>query len=362
MRTKSALPLPAFIFISLILAVSPAWAGPVSFQDHYGHTVTLDQPAERVVTIPKPAPAMFMAVDGASRKLAGIHPSSMDAIQEGIMKTIFPEALNINTTIGQRGGYVPNVEEMVRLKPDIVFQWGNRGAGIIDPIKNAGLKVALVKYGDQQALEIMLAAFGAVSGHDEKAAGIIAWHRETLEMLKKETASLAEEDKPRVMYFIRALSELKVAGGDTYHSLCIDIAGGRNPAAGISDYKVVNPEQIIAWDPEVIFLNNFEPKLTPQDVYHHPLLAGVSAIKNRRVYKAPLGGYRWDPPNQESPLMWKWLAMVFYPDKFRWDLRRELKDRYDFLYHYQVSEEEIDAIFRMDIHKDSAHYDQFARR
>ena len=279
------------------------------------------------------------------------------------MKTMSPGALDIDTAVGSKGGYVPNVEEMVRLNPDIVFQWGNKGAGIIDPIKNAGLTVALVKYGNQQALETMLNAFGAVSGHEEKASEIIDWHKETLAKLKKETDAIPEDEKPRVMFFIRALSSLKVAGENTYHSLCIDIAGGRNPAAAeLTDYKDVNPEQVIAWDPEVIFLNNFEPELSPQDFYDNPLFADVSAIKNRRVYKAPLGGYRWDPPNQESPLMWKWLAMVFYPDKYKWELREELKQKYAFLYNYDISEDEIDSIFRIKMHEGSVHYDQFSRR
>ena len=360
MLTRTTLSI--YVVIGVLVAPFIAFSGEITFKDHYNNTITLEKPAEKVVTIPKPAPAMFMAVDGDSRKLAGMHPSSMDAIKEGIMKDIFPDALNIDTSVGAKGGYIPNVEEMVRLNPDIVFQWGNKGAGIIDPIINAGLKVALVKYGNQQALETMLAAFGAVSGKTEKASEIIAWHKETLEELRKETAAIKEQDKPRVMFFIRALSSLKVAGGDTYHSLCIEIAGGTNPASGISGYKVVNQEQIMDWDPEVIFLNNFEPELSPQNLYDNPMLAGVSAIKNHRVYKAPLGGYRWDPPNQESPLMWKWLAMVFYPDKFKWQLREELKEKYAFLYNYKVNEDEIDAIFRIQMHKGSVHFDQFARK
>ena len=359
MSFRTAL-LIAFIAGFLIVPIT-SLSGEIAFKDHYNNTVSLDKPAERVVTIPKPAPSMFMAVDGSSRKLAGIHPSSMDAIREGIMKDIFPGALTIDTSVGTKGGYTPNVEEMVRLNPDIVFQWGNKGTGIVDPIRNAGLKVALVKYGSQQSLEIMLTAFGAVSGDGDKAARIIDWHKATLEKLQKETASLRQDEKPRVIFFIRALSALKVAGSDTYHNLCIKIAGGRNPATDFSGYKVVNQEQIVAWDPEVIFLNNFEPKLSPQDLYDNPLLAGVSAIKNRRVYKAPLGGYRWDPPNQESPFMWKWLAMVFYPGKYKWELREEIKEKYSFLYNYKVTEEEIDSIFRMKMHEASNNYSQFGR-
>ena len=82
----------------------------------------------------------------------------------------------------------------------------------------------------------------------------------------------------------------------------INLARGQNVASDMGMFVEVGVEQIIAWDPEVILLNGFEAKLSPHDVYNNELLADVSAVKNRRVYKMPLGGYRWDPPNQESPL------------------------------------------------------------
>jgi iron complex transport system substrate-binding protein len=366
LRIRCSVLIPVLLCLfSLVLSLAaiPAAAAPVSFVDHYGNTVTLPGPAQRVVTIPKPAPAMFMAVDGSSEKLVGVHPGSKAAIEEGIMKTIFPQSLAINTAVGNKGGYIPNVEEMVKLDPDIVFQWGNQGTGIVDPIRNAGLSVALVKYGNQKALATMLTAFGAVADKPEKAQQIIDWHQDTLKMLETKVGTLAEAEKPRVLFFIRALQQFKVAGAETYHGLCIDIAGGKNPAAAdLTGYKVVSPEQILAWDPEVIFLNNFEPELSPAHLYDNPLLAGVSAVKNRRVYRAPLGGYRWDPPNQESPLMWKWLAMVFHPDRFVWDLRQEIRDRYRFLYNHTVTEEQIDAILRVSMHRDCRSYDRFAGR
>jgi len=333
----------------------------VTFFDHYNNEVTLEKPAERIITIPKPAPSMFMAVDGSSERIVGIHPGSMDAIREGIMMQMFPDAININSDIGNKGSYIPNVEEMLTLHPDIIFQWGNEGMGIVDPIKNAGLKVALVKYGDQNSLETMLNSFGSVSGKKDKVETIIAWHKSTMSQLKQKTDIIPESGKTRVIFLIRALSSLKVAGGDTYHGLCIGLAGGKNPAREIKGYKVVSPEQIIAWDPEVIFLNNFEAKLQPQDIYSNAMLAGLSAVKNKRVYRAPMGGYRWDPPNQESPLMWKWLSMIFYPDQISWDIRTEMKEKYQFLYNYTLKDDEIDAILRFRMNGISSNYQQFAR-
>ena len=71
-------------------------------------------------------------------------------------------------------------------------------------------------------------------------------------------------------------------------------------------------EQVLRWDPEVILLGNFDPAM-PQDIYSDPVWQNISAVRSRRVYKVPLGGYRWDPPGQESPLMWHWLSDIAFP-------------------------------------------------
>ena len=126
-------------------------------------------------------------------------------------------------------------------------------------------------------------------------------------------------------------------------------------------FTEVGIEQIIAWDPEVILLNGFEAKLSPQDVYNNPLLADVSAVKNRRVYKMPLGGYRWDPPNQESPLTWLWLSMILHPEKFNWDMNARIKSNYQFMYGQDVSIDDIKNILRFDMNADAAHYDMFLK-
>ena len=53
-------------------------------------------------------------------------------------------------------------------------------------------------------------------------------------------------------------------------------------------FNDVNAGQIIAWDPEVIFLNGFEEELTPEDVYSNPLFADLSAVQSHRVHKLPI--------------------------------------------------------------------------
>jgi hypothetical protein len=88
----------------------------------------------------------------------------------------------------------------------------------------------------------------------------------------------------------------------------------------------VNVEQIVVWNPQVIFIGAFDDA-TPDDLMRLPALAGVDAVRERRVYKLPHGGYRWDPGSHESHLTWQWAAMLLHPERARFDLRGAMRGR-----------------------------------
>lgn len=347
--------------LSLACGAQGVAADPVEFVDQRERTVRLEDEAQRVVTIPIPAASMFIAVDGGTDRLVGMHQLSKSAIKGHILERFYPDALTIPSNItGEGFSFAPNVEELLALEPDLVFQWGHLNDDIIDPLLNAGLNVALIKIGQEAFTRQWLQIMGAVTGRSDKAQAMIDWREEVAAELKAATAGIAEDDRPRTLYFMNYLSSLRVAGGPSYNHFYIDLAGGENVAADVGMFVDVGIEQIIAWDPEVILLNGFEPNLSPQDVYDNELLADVSAVKNRRVYKMPLGGYRWDPPNQESPLTWLWLSMVLHPDKFDWDLSDRINTNYEFIYGQGVTPEDVRNILRFDMNADAANYDIFS--
>ena len=107
-------------------------------------------------------------------------------------------------------------------------------------------------------------------------------------------------------------------------------------------------------------LNGFEKELSPKDVYDNPLFADLSAVKNKRVYKMPLGGYRWDPPNQESPLTWLWLSMILHPERFDWDLPARIDANYKTMYGQGVKDDDVKKILRFEMNKDAADYQIFS--
>lgn len=343
------------------LCVGGAVADTIVITDQRDRTITLDGEVERVVTIPIPAASVFISVDGGTERLVGMHQLSKTAIKGHILERFYPDALAIPSNITGKGfSFVPNVEELLALEPDLVFQWGHLNDDIIDPLVNAGLNVALIRIGKEEFTRKWLTMMGAMTGKPEKAKAMIGWRDEVIAEVRVATADIPDEDRPRTLYFMNYLSKLRVAGGKSYNNFYINLAGGKNVADDLGMFAEVGLEQILEWDPEVILLNGFEAKLSPQDIYKNELLADLSAVKNRRVYKMPLGGYRWDPPNQESPLTWLWLSMVLHPDKFDWDLADRINNNYEFIYGQSVNADDVANILRMDMNKDAANYDIFA--
>jgi iron complex transport system substrate-binding protein len=350
----------AIVAAAALCGAALADAG-VQFKDQQGRDITLEKPAERVVTIPIPAASTFIAIDGATDRLVGMHERSKSAIMDGILGTIFPKAKDIPSNVVGKG-FAPNVEAILAVRPDLVFQWANLGDEVVKPMTNAGLTVATFNYGTEELSQGWISIMGTVLGRPEKAKALNDWHNAERAALEKAMAGLPEGKKPKVLFFLRVLSELRVAGDGTYNDFYIGLAGGRNAAKEVKKFKVVNAEQVVAWNPDVILLTAHEHKSRPEDVYSNPVFAGLSAVKNKRVYKVPLGGYRWDPPSQESPLMWKWLTKVVHPGMLKDDLRAEMKAKYRFIYGHDLTDDEIDAILLLDINKAQANYAQFTRK
>ena len=106
-------------------------------------------------------------------------------------------------------------------------------------------------------------------------------------------------------------------------------------------------EQIYSWNPEIIYITNFTP-VQPEDFYNNTIpgqdWSQVEAVKNKQVYKIPLGIYRWFPPSGDAPLMLKWLANHNQPDLFDYDMNNEIKSYYKDFYGYEVTDEDVEQI------------------
>lgn len=344
-----------------------ASADPLTFTDVTGAEITLPALPKRIITLPNPAAATLIALDGSVEKLVGMNEGSKRAFKSGMMAVMFPDALNISSDIvAESGGWMPNVESIAALKPDLVIQWGGRGDEIVEPLRALGLPVALMKGGGNGGTEALardnMRMAAEITGQTEKLTTLFAWRDQVIADIEAGLKSKPADKAPRILHLRSAKSKLTATGEKSYQNVFIELVGGENVAAGLGVEAEVNVEQILAWDPDMIILSAAETDAGLEAVYDHPLLSQLRAAKEHRVYKTPNGGYVWDSASHESPFTWMWLANLARPDAFSFDLRDEVQKGFALLYNYQVNDEQIDTILRLDMNSQTAGYAMFARK
>ncbi|QKK28782.1 ABC transporter substrate-binding protein [Rhizobium indicum] len=368
-RGDTMVPLSLFITAALrprmaaalaaVLFAPAAFAEEIVFKDQGNREVRLAKAAERVVSIVIPMASTVIALDGSTRKLIGMNPTAKSAVVEGILGKIFPEAKDIPSDV-TAPNFVPNVEALTAANPDLVIQWGDRGADIVAPITNAGLTTMLILYGTEELTRDYMTMAAKAIGKPERIGELVEWRDRVQKDIQAKTTAIPDDKKPNVLYLGSALSDISASGTKgNYNAWSIQLAGGRNASEELNGTVSVNKEQIAAWNPDVIFLNAFEAKLDINWVYNDPILSLTNAAKSKRVYKMPLGGYRWDPPSQESPLSWMWTANLLHPEVFKYDLRTEMKTAYKTLYNYDLADSDIDNILWLKEQGAAADYAQF---
>ena len=351
--------LPVALALVLAQPVS-SMADQITITDHENREVVLAKPAERIASIPIPMASTIIAMDGGTSKLVGMNPTAKSAIVEGVLGRIFPEAKEIPSGI-TAPNFIPNVEELAATNPDLVIQWADRGPDLVDPIVNAGLTALLISYGTEEKTKQYQAMVATAMGKPERAELINGWRDQVAAEMAAKSKDIPDGNRPKVLYLGRALETLTASGDKgNYNAFYINLTGAASASANLEGQgTTISPEQIAEWNPDVILLNSFEARLGVDRVYEDPILSLTKAAQEKRVYKMPLGGYRWDPPNQESPLTWMWLGNLMHPDIFQYDLRSEMKKAYRTLYGYDLTEEDIDGILWIGMQGDAAGYAQF---
>ena len=334
----------------------PSSAG-LTLEDQRGKKLTLDGPAKRIVTLPMPAASIMIAVDRAAEHLVGIHDASWAAAKQSILGTMFPEVLKVQHDVGTQD-FAPNVEGILALKPDIVVQWASQGEEIITPLENADLTVLGVNYGTIKDVGEWFRMFSTVLGKPERGRAMssrLDAGRAAIEAVAARQSARA----PRVLYFLRFSEGMEVQGAGTFNEEYIRLVGAENVSSDVKGLAKVDLEQVLDWDPEVIVLGNFDAAM-PGDIYGDRRWRDVAAVKDKRVYRAPLGGYRWDPPSHESPLMWTWLSQIAFPDGTDGGLRDKIVDDYKYFYGHTPTQSEIDTMLWTEANGGSADYDPFS--
>lgn len=231
-----------------------------------------------------------------------------------------------------------NIEELLKRKVQLAFilTLRNWDANALKQAKIPTLQVYFhTLKGLKQNLILSAKAFGDESSM-AKAKAYNAYLDAQINRVQKKLVNTKQ--RPKVIH-INSLNPLKVDGQDTLISSWIKIAGGVNAASFKGNSKLVTPEEVLNFNPDVIIIGaNAKGKLENSPAYS--VLKNTKAVKNKQVFINPKGVFLWDRYGVESALQIQWAAKVLHPKAFlKDDLVAITQDFYKQFFGYLLSKD-----------------------
>ena len=155
---------------------------------------------------------------------------------------------------------------------------------------------------------------GTVMGHQPQAEALIQDVFQQRTLVADRLRDLPEDQRVRVYM---ANPDLTTYGSGKYTGLMMQHAGAINVAAkDINGFKQVSIEDVLKWNPAVIFVQERYPEVV-KHILSSPQWQGIDAVKNKRVYLMPEYAKAWGYPMPEALALGElWMAKKLYPQRF----------------------------------------------
>lgn len=333
--------------------------------DHGGNEVQVPNKISRIVVSDIfPIPAVLSVFFNSADKIVGIAPTSASAAKNSLLSQIYPEILNAKSDF--MNGNTINVEELMKLNPDVVFYSENNNEQK-EVLQNAGFCAIGISangwhYDCIETLNQWLKTLTEVFKYDddikilnERSEKAQKKSNEIYDMIKGRIANLKMEDKKRVFFLFQYNDSTMLTSGKNFFGQwwsdaigCINVANELEKDNSVA----TNIEQVYAWNPDMIFITNFNTAL-PKDLYENTVgtydWSEVKAVKDKEVYKMPLGMYRTYTPGIDTPITLLWFAKTAYEDLFNdVDLIKETRSYYKDIFGVDLTDDQIKSIFNPD--------------
>jgi len=185
------------------------------------------------------------------------------------------------TEVGTR--QQPNLEVISSLQPDLIIGDFNRHKGIYKQLQKIAptiiLKSRNATYEENiESFKTIAEAVGKTKQMDDR----LALHEERLNAAKKK---VDPNDNRKVMVGVFRADSLTAHGETSFDGELLEKIGIENAVTKTAEPTVtITLEQMVKWDPDVIFMAEADPKLL-KEWKNNPLWNQITAVKNKEVYE-----------------------------------------------------------------------------
>lgn len=239
----------------------------ISVKDGAGHTVTLSQPARRIVSLaPHTTENLFAA--GAGAYVVGV-----------VSYSDFPVTASKIRRVGDANSL--DLEAIIALRPDLIVAWDSGNAKPqIEKLQQLGLVVYASEPRRLEDVPVDIEALGRLAGTEPVARQAAASFRAEYARLRNQYA----ERRPVSVFFQIWNRPLMTVSGAHLISKVINLCGGKNIFADVPALSPeVNTEAVMVADPQVIMVSSAGERRAPWlDEWRR--LSQLQAVKKGRLF------------------------------------------------------------------------------
>lgn len=315
--------------------------------DQLGRKVTIPDRVDRVVVLQHQTLNLLVQL-GATDKIVGVLSNWRE--QLGANYARLAPSLATLPAPGDLAHVDP--EALVALHPQAVFVTNYAPLSMIERIQNLGIPVIAISLRSGKAeqlatlnptledeekaydegLKAGIRLIGTVVNRSSQAEELLTAAFSQRKLIAARLHDIPESQRVRVYM---ANPELTTYGSGKYTGLMMTHAGAVNVAAAtVRGYKQVSMEQVIAWNPQVILVQNRYPQVV-NEIKTQPVWQVIDAVPHQRVWLMPEYAKAWGYPMPEAIGLGElWLAQKLYPTRFQdIDMQQQADRWYRRFYH-----------------------------
>jgi iron complex transport system substrate-binding protein len=343
MHRRRALSAAIFVFlwVCLLAAGAVLAADKITVTDMGKRMVEVPSNSQRIICL-SPGTLRLIVCLGAAGKVVGIEKfEKMIPIARPYILA-HPELKKL-PTIGPGGpGSInkePDLEAVLKVEPDVIFISYMEPSNADALQKKLGIPVVILTHGRFASFDELiydsLRVAGKILKAEQRAEEVTSYIENARKDLQTRTKEVSQADKPSV--YVGAVGYKGIQGIDSTDAdfTPLEWVRAKNLAKTISrrGHLFVDKEKLLAWNPDIIFIDGGGLNLVKQDYQKKPeFYSGLKAFRSKKVYVVyPFNYY---VTNFGTAIADSYAAgKILYPDRFAdIDLKTKSDDIYKFLY------------------------------